>query len=229
MSVQFHAYHEVAAVLPQKVKDIVESKTAKARVNLQSFNVNGGKETKNWFPLIIALGVIIALGGVFLTLAAHQVLPQGVNAISNLGVGGQALGYCVIGLGVLIAIIGAVKSHHVHKQNSKIAVYKDGVEGVHNNAEEAEMDSYFPNRLNKDEFFIVDIASRSEITIYYCEWDEKNKMAYPRYEVASYAASSLQTAFEEWCGKHQTFMAGASSIDLQTLRQRTEAFEDKKK
>lgn len=175
------------------------------------------------------MGVIVALGGIFLTLAAHQILPQGVNAISSLGVGGQVLGYCVIGLGALIAIIAAVKSHHVHKQNSQIAAYKDGVEGAHNNAEVAEMDSYFPNRLKKDEYFIVDTASRSGITIYYREWNEEDKVAYPQYEVVSYAASSPQTAFEEWCRKHQTFVKGSSCIDLQTLRQRTEAFEDKKK
>ena len=177
---------------------------------------------------MVALGVIAALGGVFLTLAAHQILPQGINAISSLGVGGQVLGYGVIGLGVLIAMIGAVKSRHVHEQNSKLAAYKDGVEGAHHNAEEAEMDAYFPYILQRDEFFIVDTALRSEMTIYYREWDEKKGLAYPRYAMVSYANSTPQTAFDEWCGKHQTFVQGASCIDLQTLRQRTEAFEEKK-
>ena len=42
-------------------------------------------------PLLITLGVILAVGGIFLTLAAHQILPQASNGISNLGVGGQIL------------------------------------------------------------------------------------------------------------------------------------------
>lgn len=60
-------------------------------------------------PCMVAIGIILALGATFLTLAAHQILPHGVNAISKLGLGGQLLGYTGLGLGVLTTLIGTMK------------------------------------------------------------------------------------------------------------------------
>lgn len=235
MSIQFqaHPYRVVAAILPQRKRDIIDSKTSQAKVSLQKFNVQEEKVETNWFPLMIALGAIAALGGIFLTLAAHQILPYGVNSISNLGVGGQILGYCTIGAGTIVAIIGAVKHYLIHKQNSKIDScrnnYTDGVEGAQYNAEVSEMDSYFPHTLKEKEFFIVDDVSRSEITIYYCEWNEVDKQAYPDYVYISYRTSSPKKVFEDWCEQHQKFAAEASCINLQTLQQRIVDFENTKK
>src|ERR1700722_3735601 len=97
MSVQFYAYQDVAALLPQRKKVVVDDKTSFQGDLLQKFNVNDGKAATNWFPILIALGAIVVLGGLFLTLAAHQILPHGINAISNLEMWGQIGSYCTIG------------------------------------------------------------------------------------------------------------------------------------
>lgn len=57
----------------------------------------------------IATGMIGVLGGIFLLLAALQVLPHGVNAISELGVGGKVTGGAILGLGLLTAFYGLVR------------------------------------------------------------------------------------------------------------------------
>src|ERR1700733_2080530 len=63
-------------------------------------------------PLIIALGIITVLGGVFLTLAAYQIFPHSVNVISNLGIWREVIGYGTLGLGVIIVVAGAVKRYY---------------------------------------------------------------------------------------------------------------------
>jgi|GEM_PF-5786043 len=74
-----------------------------------------GVPTRNYWPIAVASGVILSLGGVLLILAAHQILPHGVNAISNLGIWGQVSGYCSLGVGVIIILIGAVQGHLKNK------------------------------------------------------------------------------------------------------------------
>lgn len=229
MSVELRplAYQDVANILPKRSRDLVEEKVSKAKNNLQKFNE--GTVEKNWFPLVIALGVAIVAGGVFLTLAAHQILPSGVNVISNLGIGGQISGYCVIGLGVIVAIIGAVKSYTTHRQNSTVTEGKDtytsGVEGCHHNAEEAEVDNYFRYRLDMNELLILDNESRSEMTIYCLKWSEEDQMAHRLYERVPYEGSTSKEALENWGRGHPDLVEHSSCIDLDTLRQRTENFE----
>jgi len=73
--------------------------------------------------LAIAIGTILCLGGLFLALAAHQILPHGINAISHLGVWGQTAAYSGLGLGCLFILLSAVKWHcnrkndHAHVDN----------------------------------------------------------------------------------------------------------------
>jgi hypothetical protein len=98
-----------STISPQYKKDIIGDKTNPKDL-LKKGNVNG-KERANYWSLAIAIGVILCLGGIFLTLAAHQVLPHGVNAISDLGVWGQVAGYGGLGIGFMSALIGAVKCY----------------------------------------------------------------------------------------------------------------------
>ena len=55
--------------------------------------------------IAIAIGIIVMLGGLFLTLAYYQILPPGTNSISNLS-GSGWLGWGALGLGALILIFG---------------------------------------------------------------------------------------------------------------------------
>src|ERR1700733_3459325 len=54
--------------------------------------------------IVVALGIILAIGGMFLSLAVHQILPRYSNIISNLGMKGVVLGYCLIGAGVVVMV-----------------------------------------------------------------------------------------------------------------------------
>lgn len=74
-----------------------------------------GIPARNYWPIAVAIGVIISLGGIFLILAAHQILPHGVNAIRTWGIWGQVSGYCSLGVGVIIILIGAVQGHLKNK------------------------------------------------------------------------------------------------------------------
>lgn len=47
-------------------------------------------------------GLLLAIAGLFITLAANQYLPHGVNAISQLGIGGWCMGFIPMILGILM-------------------------------------------------------------------------------------------------------------------------------
>lgn len=49
----------------------------------------------------ISVCALTMIASLFLVLAAHQVLPQGVNAISSLGAGGYAIGWGIMGVSIL--------------------------------------------------------------------------------------------------------------------------------
>lgn len=75
------------------------------------------KEASNCPLTAVAIGAILCVAGVFLTLAVHQVLPHGINAMSDLGIWGQIIGYGVLGIGMIVAIAGFVK-WHLQKDNA---------------------------------------------------------------------------------------------------------------
>ncbi len=90
---------------------------------------NGCVEKKtNYAPLVIALGAIILLCGLFLVLSAHQLLPLGmnsignfsVNSINNFGLLGKIVGYAGIGLGGALAVGGGVKALCLHREKKRL-------------------------------------------------------------------------------------------------------------
>jgi len=78
----------------------------------------------------IALGIVAALGGIFLLLAAFNVLPHGINAISQLGLGGKVLGGVVIGLG-LFSIGYGLFLWDRSNQRSFISTHEENYESHH--------------------------------------------------------------------------------------------------
>ncbi|MFC2049247.1 hypothetical protein ACFLR2_01055 [Chlamydiota bacterium] len=80
------------------------------------------QKSSNKLPILVALGIIVALGGVFLVLASYQILPTGVNTISNLGIWGQVLGFGPLGLGLLITLVSCVKGCQAQKKSPAIPV-----------------------------------------------------------------------------------------------------------
>lgn len=84
-------------------------------IRTADFPPQNGAPTKNYWPIAVAIGVIVSLGSVFLFLAANQILPYKVNAISELGIWGQVSGYCGWGAGVIITSIGAIQWHLKNK------------------------------------------------------------------------------------------------------------------
>jgi len=56
----------------------------------------------------MAIGIILSLTGIFIVLAASQVLPHGVNAISQFGIGGKITGYVLLGWGLCCLGYGLV-------------------------------------------------------------------------------------------------------------------------
>src|SRR5262245_7308486 len=73
-------------------------------------------------PIVtLVSGVVLVAGAIFLCLAAYQVLPSGVNCISQLGKWGPFISYSLLGSGVIISIIGYFSvcgySRVVHQQS----------------------------------------------------------------------------------------------------------------
>lgn len=58
----------------------------------------------------VALGIITAVGAFFLLLATYQVLPPGVNAISQLGIWGQVAGFGAVAASLVLIAVGGLKS-----------------------------------------------------------------------------------------------------------------------
>ena len=86
------------------------------RTNWQNGSINPEKKVSCCVPIaFMAIGIITFLGGVFLTLALHQVLPHGLNAISELGVPGKLASYGSLGLGAIFSLVGAVKLYLIKR------------------------------------------------------------------------------------------------------------------
>jgi hypothetical protein len=59
----------------------------------------------------VVLGIILSLGALFLLLAAYRILPQGINAISELGVWNLVIGYGSLSLGLVASVIAGVQKY----------------------------------------------------------------------------------------------------------------------
>lgn len=233
---QASPYSEVAAILPQYKKNIVEDKTNRARVNLKGWVGTGNETTRkqiaNFGPITVAIGVILCLAGIFLTLARHRVLPHGVNAISEMGIWGQVAGYGGLGVGFMITLVGGVQWYFSKRNSpakSSAQNNEPDVSATHYNAEVAEMDSYFPNRVKADELFAVDNPARKEITIYYKEWDAEEQIHFPGYKVFNYKNSTPEAAFQNWFKNNQNLVQDKHFIDLSLMNSRTQEFETRRK
>lgn len=81
--------------------------TAWESANFHDFSPIWGKKTK--VITFIAIGTIASLVGFFLLLAGLQILPQGLNAISQWGIGGNLGSGIILGLGLLSMGYGVTK------------------------------------------------------------------------------------------------------------------------
>jgi len=81
--------------------------------------VDGQVQKSNVCLIIVAVGVIVSLGGIFLTLAAYQIFPVNANVISHLDTGGQVMAYGVLGLGITIIGISSTKRYLIQHQNAE--------------------------------------------------------------------------------------------------------------
>lgn len=77
------------------------------------------KICRNDTALRVAMGAIITAGAVFLILAAHQVLPAGANALSNIGVWGKVISYGALAFGVIAVTINGGKLYLSSKPSLK--------------------------------------------------------------------------------------------------------------
>jgi len=57
---------------------------------------------------LIALGILVALGGVFMALAAYKVLPSYVNGLSRLNETGESVSVTVAILGIVVTVAGGI-------------------------------------------------------------------------------------------------------------------------
>lgn len=69
------------------------------------------------FNLIIPAGMLIIVASIFLVLAANQILPHGINALSRIGIGGSIAAYGGLAIGILITLIGSVKRYRTPPQH----------------------------------------------------------------------------------------------------------------
>jgi len=244
-------HSDVAALLPQNIKESIGKKTDQTRANLKKSNLQGNQGTHYW-PIAVAIGVILSLAGIFLILAAHQVLPHGVNALS--GMWGQVFGYGGLGVGLTLTLVSAVK-WSLKKRNVGLTQTQDDqydqlrVSATQYKAEIAEMDAYFPHRLQTNELLAVDNPSRKEVTIYYRQWSEEKQRVVAMQETFVYESNpddvfietrvptqkemfiyeqNREEAFAEWCETHSSIVKEKQFVTLDSLRQRTEGFERKK-
>jgi hypothetical protein len=70
---------------------------------------NPSMESTNPCSLAVAIGIIVAFGGIFLLLAYYQILPQGINSISNLGELGSIAAWVTLILGATVLVIGVLR------------------------------------------------------------------------------------------------------------------------
>ena len=63
----------------------------------------------------VVMGAIGSFGGMFLLLSSLQILPNGVNAISELGVLGKVIGGTILGLGVVTTLYGLIRYYDTCK------------------------------------------------------------------------------------------------------------------
>lgn len=225
-------HRQVADLLPAEEKQQVIAETGKARGKWQKiYNVSSGeKVTKNSFPVLIVLGILAVIGAAFVLLAAHKVLPQSANAISDLGMWGQVIGYSAGGLGVLALIIGGILTYRAYRHNKRVAlVQSESEEWTGYNSEQARMFSYFPWVLNPQSVVAVDQPKEHSIIIYYQATRVENGPFFGQRATISYENTTPAEAYVAWCKEHAAIVQGKSFLDLGQLQELVQQSESKRK
>lgn len=74
----------------------------------------GNEPTSTHIPYggytVVAIGITVVVGGIFIALATYQLFPPHGNIISQLGIWGEVAGYGTIATGMVIIAIGSVLS-----------------------------------------------------------------------------------------------------------------------
>ena len=147
-------HRQVADLLPQRLKLEVEKDEAGAKANsVRFFGVPHDAKPSKTFPLLIVLGILAVIGGIFLLLAAHKILPQAANAISNLGLWGHVIGYGVGGLGLISVVLGGVLTYRNHRY---VAEVRQVPANTRHTSERPRMDNYFYGVLDEKSLVAVD-------------------------------------------------------------------------
>jgi len=173
----------------------------------------GAETTKNWFPMLIAAGAIAALAALFLSLAAHQILPSGMNAMSSLG--GQITGYGVGVLGIILIVVGSIKSYPQIESKK---------------ADPNVINYYFPQALKDNEILVVDEGTALRICYRGKGDDFENPHFIPKDHFLPYQGDP-QAAFKGWMATipqaYSPVRDNSTCIDPATLCERVKDLEKK--
>lgn len=141
-------------------------------------------------------------------LAAHKILPHGVNAISDLKIWGHLTGYGALGVGFLVTFIGAV-GHHLSKKRQEKDLFVNG---------SYELYDCFQNTLKPNELVAIKCPYQPTVIVYFKEGDD--------FHIASdeinYANTTLERAYHDWSTKYSVFLEDKTFVDQQTLNQKNE-------
>lgn len=142
---------------------MTQNPTSSATSSLNNTN-NVQVSSNNKSIALTIIGIIVAVGGLFLLLAYCKVLPHGVNAISKMDGIGAALGGIFLALGIICVRYGLCRK-------------KKTIEASNNNDSIAPTASVsIPNESTKESKAVVppkliDAASASNETFYYYNYD----------------------------------------------------------
>ena len=143
MAINFYSSSNASRDLPEKYRRHAEGAIRNPADNYPlSIDAPGPVSP---IPLLVA-GSFLMLGALFIILAAHQILPNDINAISELGAGGRAIGYGILSLGLIPTLISAVLFSIASCRKYQFVNY------VHNNA----VLQFVSDALQPHEIFVVD-------------------------------------------------------------------------
>jgi|GEM_PF-4667609 len=84
------------------------------------------KQLKMIISLVV--GIITSLAGLFILLAAHQILPNGINAISQWQVGSTTLSAAMVAAGIAAITYGAYQAHQLRKMKELYTRISNGLQ-----------------------------------------------------------------------------------------------------
>lgn len=115
--------HDLVPLLPSRVDQKIKNNIV--QVNTLIAQKKQELEGQKPSPVVLVLSILAILGSVFIILAAHQVLPNGLNAVSSLGMWSYFLGYGILGVSAIVALISVVRVLNHQKQFKQLEERKD--------------------------------------------------------------------------------------------------------